>query len=70
MSEWAWASQQTEEATDLEAALQCARDHARLYGLWEVAEDLDRIMRGMHGRELQSPMPAVIRSRPRLRRRP
>jgi len=60
----------TEEVTELETALRVAHDHARMYGLWEVAEDLDRIMRTMRGRDTHSPIPAIYRSRPRLRRRP
>jgi hypothetical protein len=70
MPERAGLSLQTEEATDLETALRLAHDHARMYGLWEVAEDLDRIIRSMQGREAHTPMPAIYRGRPRLRRRP
>jgi hypothetical protein len=70
MSERAESALRSEQATDLETALQVAHDHARMYGLWDIADDLGQIMRTMQARGGEAQMPAIFRGRPWLRRRP
>jgi hypothetical protein len=59
-----------DDSNDLEAALQRAHDHARLYGLWEVAEDLHRVIRGMQVRNSVEKLAELPPSRGKYRRRP
>jgi hypothetical protein len=69
MSERLGQSARADAAGDLESALQLAHDHARIYGLWEVAEDLGEIIRAMQSRDQQGPPQPMIRTRLTPRRR-
>jgi hypothetical protein len=70
MSDWSMQTHPAGEESDLESALDEAYSHARLYGLWEVADDLGRIMGEIRAREAARSMPLPINGRGPVRRRP
>jgi hypothetical protein len=58
-----------DEGSDLEGALHQAYNHALLYELWDVADDLQRIIRGMRLRDAVRIMGTPHTGRGKIRRR-